>query len=64
MTPAEITTIREQLGLTQAEFAVVSGYGASQRISELERGTRSPSGAAIQLLRLLRSHPELVDELR
>lgn len=64
MTPAEITALREQLGLLQAEFALISGYGAASRISEIERGVRQPSGPAIRLFRLLRAHPELVDELR
>lgn len=64
MTPAEITALRTHLGLDQAEMAAVSGYGAASRISELERGVRQPSGPAIRLFRLLRAHPDLVDDLR
>lgn len=50
MTPAEIKQHRETLGLTQAQIAPLLGYSATQRVSEIERGTRNPSDAAAQLL--------------
>lgn len=51
MTPAEIRTARQSLGLTQAQFALLLGYGAKSRIAELENGARAPSGAVVRLIR-------------
>ena len=49
MTPAAVLAARQSLGLTQAEFASWLGYPLAARVSELERGVRSP-GAAVVLL--------------
>lgn len=38
MTGAEIKAARTQLGLTQAQFAVVMGYSRNKYISNLENG--------------------------
>jgi DNA-binding transcriptional regulator YiaG len=51
MTPHEIREARRKLGLTQAEMANWLGYGSKDRVSEIERGTRRPSGAVVLLLR-------------
>ena len=51
MTPAEIRQARIELGLTPAEIAPLLGYGAASRIYEIESGARSPSAAALRLLR-------------
>ena len=51
MTPADIKQARSDLGLTQAQLAPLLGYALPDRISELERGTRNPSGAVVLLLR-------------
>jgi DNA-binding transcriptional regulator YiaG len=51
MTPAEIRTARESLGLDQAQMAPLLGYTAQPRVSELERGVRTPSDAVLRLLR-------------
>lgn len=50
MTPAEITAARASLGLSQAALAPLLGYAAPIRLSELERGVRSPSAAVERLL--------------
>ena len=53
MTPAEIREARQTLGLSQAEFAASIGYGHGHRVSELERGVRSPSRAGEMLIQRL-----------
>lgn len=50
MEAGEFKEGREKLGLTQGELAVVMGYGDKARVSEIERGVRSPSAAASRLL--------------
>lgn len=52
MTPDEIRTAREALGLSQQQLADVMGYSTRQRVSDLETGTRNPSPAAVRLIRL------------
>lgn len=51
MTPADIRAAREAFGLTQAQLAPLLGYAAAIRISELERGHRTPGACAVLLLR-------------
>lgn len=53
MTPAELREARLTLGLTQAQLASVMGYGATIRISEIERGVR---GVSEQTARLMRAY--------
>ena len=55
MTSEEFRTIRQQLGLTQAELAERLGM-TQPMVSRIERGDREPTnqqGAAITLLREL-----------
>lgn len=55
MTPAELRTARETLGLTQAEFAAALGLGAQTRISAMENGgtiTRQTAAMVQALLRI------------
>ena len=55
MTSEEFRTIRQQLGLTQAELAERLGM-TQPMVSRIERGDREPTnqqGAAIMLLREL-----------
>lgn len=52
MTPAQIRRIREQLGWTQARFAVVIGVHRST-VSRWECGTRRPREASIRRLETL-----------
>lgn len=50
MIPDQIREARKKLGLTQSQAAVLFGYGAPARISEIESGRRAPGGAVIRLL--------------
>lgn len=55
MTPAELRTARETLGMTQAEFAAALGLGAQTRISAMENGgtiTRQTAAMVQALLRI------------
>lgn len=53
ISPEEIRTLREQAHLSQAAFArylnITAGY-----VSQLERGTKRPSGPALTLLNVIR----------
>ena len=65
-TTAEATLIREarkKLGLTQREAGELFGGGVSA-FSEYERGKTQPHKATLLLLRLLKAHPELLNEVR
>lgn len=60
--PKEIQKVRKDLRMTQERFAHVVGTSPSA-IKHWEQGIRTPTGAAAQLIRVLKSHPELVGEL-
>ena len=60
---ALIRDARKQLGLTQREAGELFGGGVSA-FSEYERGKTQPHKATLLLLRLLRAHPELLNEVR
>jgi len=62
-TAKEVQKIRKELHLTQEGFAQVVGESPSA-IRHCEQGLRNPRGAAAKLIRVLKSHPELVAELR
>jgi putative transcriptional regulator len=62
-TAEEVQKIRKELHLTQEGFAQVVGESPSA-IRHWEQGIRTPSGSAAKLIRVLKSHPELVTELR
>lgn len=51
MTPAEIRTARQQLGLTQAGLARMLGYSSRTRVCDLEAGRKVPSESVLRLLR-------------
>jgi len=55
--PAEIKNIREQLDLSQAEFAEMLGV-SKRTLQEWEQGRCKPTGAALKLLPVARRHPE------
>lgn len=61
--PETIRRVREKLKLSQREAGGLLKVGESA-FDKYERGLIEPSGPTSQLLRLLDSHPELVDELR
>lgn len=52
MTPAEITSTRKRLDLTQVEFAALIGISASY-VTQLERGHKSPDGATARILSIV-----------
>ena len=57
----EVVQARQNTGLSQADFA--SALSISKRtLQEWEQGRRSPSGAAQALIRIARTHPEVVRE--
>jgi putative transcriptional regulator len=57
MPAREIRLIRTRLGLTQAEFAILLNVPKVTAVA-WENGIRKPSGAALRLLSVARSHPE------
>ena len=57
LAPDEIRSIRERLGLTQAEAGELIG-GGPRAFTKYETGTVKPSAAVINLLRLLEANPE------
>lgn len=61
--PEEIIAIRKSLGLTQAEAGKLLGGGPSA-YAKYEAGTVKPAAAAINLLRLLKTHPTMLATLR
>jgi putative transcriptional regulator len=62
-TAQEVKGIRKTLHLTQAGFAGVVG-ASPNAVEHWEQGIRRPSGSASKLIRILKSHPELISEMR
>lgn len=60
---AMIKQTRKQLGLTQREAGELFGGGVSA-FSEYERGKTQPNKATVLLLKLLKVHPELLEEAK
>lgn len=50
MTPTDIRAARQRLGLSQEQMALMLGYSARYTVSDIERGTKNPSPAAVRLL--------------
>jgi HTH-type transcriptional regulator/antitoxin MqsA len=63
LTPEEIGAIRERLGLSQADFAKLTGIGEAT-ISRWERGRLLQNKAMDRYLRLLAANPDNVRALR
>src|SRR5947209_2958076 len=59
LTPEQIKALREQLGLTQSQFARLTGIGEAT-ISRWERGRLVQTKALDRYLRLLHSRPDNV----
>ena len=57
--PVKVTEIRRKLGLTQAEFADMLCVSLGT-LRNWEQGRTYPEGAAIALLRIAESKPEVV----
>lgn len=61
MTPAEIVEVREKARVSQAVLAAYLNV-AVMTVSQWERGTRQPTGAALKLLNVVKSRG--IDALR
>jgi putative transcriptional regulator len=59
--PDGIRTIRNKLGRSQAEFAIMIGVSVAT-LRNWEQGRRRPGGPARALLRVAARHPEAVAE--
>ena len=60
--PNEVVQARQSTGLSQAQFAEALSI-SKRTLQEWEQGRRSPSGAAQTLIRIAKSHPEVVREV-
>jgi len=60
--PNEVLQARQGTGLSQTQFAQALSI-SKRTLQEWEQGRRSPSGAAQTLIRIAKSHPEVVREL-
>ena len=59
--PADVTTLRSDLGQTQVEFALMIGVSVAT-LRNWEQGRRTPDGPALALLRVTARNPEAVVE--
>ena len=60
MTPAELRTIRAQLGLSQAGLAALLKVGSGRTVRRWEAGERDIPGPAAVALKLLAENPDLI----
>ena len=58
--PADVKAIREQLGKTQTEFALMIGVSPAT-LRNWEQGRRRPEGPARALLRVAARNPKAVE---
>lgn len=58
----DVKAIRARTNMKQDDFASVIGV-SSALVQAWEQGRRSPSGAALKLLRIIERKPEFIDEL-
>lgn len=63
-TPEQLFAIsaRQSVSVTQKEFARLLNVSVAS-VQDWEQGRRSPRGAAKTLLRVARSHPQVLEEL-
>ena len=57
--PADVRALREKLGKSQSEFALMIGVSVST-LQNWEQGRRFPDGPARALLRVVAENPKLV----
>jgi putative transcriptional regulator len=57
--PADVQKARKRLGLSQDQFAYAFGVSAST-LRKWEQGQRSPTGAAMTLLKIIDREPRAV----
>lgn len=60
MTPTELKTIRNQLGLTQAGLAALLQVGSGRTVRRWEAGERAIPGPAAVALKILAENPDLI----
>ncbi len=63
LTGDDVRTLRNKTGMTQKQFCEFFGFNINT-LRHWERGDRSPSGAALSILNLLSTSPELFRELK
>jgi transcriptional regulator with XRE-family HTH domain len=62
MTPAALRSAREQIGLSQADFAIALGYrnhdrqGLRQQVNDMEAGRKTITPQVARLAEMLRRH--------
>jgi putative transcriptional regulator len=59
--PADIKAVREKLGVSQSEFAMMIGVSVST-LQNWEQGRRRPEGPARALLKIATENPEALAE--
>jgi putative transcriptional regulator len=57
--PADIKSIRDKLGMSQSEFAMMIGVSIST-LQNWEQGRRKPEGPARALLKIVSKNPKAV----
>ncbi len=57
--PADVKTVRAELGQSQAEFALMIGVSVAT-LRNWEQGRRTPDGPALALLQVAAHNPEAV----
>jgi putative transcriptional regulator len=57
--PADVKAIRDELGMSQTEFALMIGVSVAT-LRNWEQGRRTPDGPALALLRVAASNPRAV----
>lgn len=55
----DVSALRQQMGMTQEQFAARFGFSVAT-LRHWERGDRSPSGASLVLLNVIKRAPEAV----
>lgn len=60
--PNDVVQARQSTGLSQAQFAEAL-HISKRTLQEWEQGRRCPSGAAQTLIRIAKTHPEVVREV-
>ena len=59
--PADVKSVREKLGASQTEFALMIGVSVAT-LRNWEQGRRTPNGPALALLRVAARNPRAVAE--
>lgn len=57
--PVDVSALRRRMGMTQEQFAARFGFSVAT-LRHWERGDRSPQGAALVLLNVIKRAPDAV----